>query len=332
MKTSKEQIVKLTAQRNIFGQLLVLSQENNVNLQKVMEYPLGPVPWALGTADGMPIKTDKALLMQNLENASAYKSPAMERSKIHVLDGKALFHSLGNIPETFGEVVKKILTSMPQASKIHFVTDNYKNDSIKSIERLKRGNSHGYSIADPQMKTPRIWKEFLKNEDNKKEFIQFTLRKWQRDTYAQLLHNREVYFAPDNVWFFLTSVDGKVTDSRQVTNLSSSQEEADTLIILHGLYASKKAENEELGIIVRSPDTDVFIFLVALCHKFKHPIYFDTGSGKRRRGIHINKLSEIHKDIQHSILGLHAFTGCDVNSAFAQKGKKKTTYPSFKKP
>ena len=43
---------------------------------------------------------------------------------IVLLDGNALFHSLGNIPETFGEVAKQIFTSMSQASKIHFVTDN----------------------------------------------------------------------------------------------------------------------------------------------------------------------------------------------------------------
>ena len=118
------------------------------------------------------------------------------------------------------------------------------------------------------MKTPRVWKEFLKNEVNKKELINFILNEWQTDTYAQLLHNRKVYFACDNACFFLTSVDGKVTDSRPMINLSSSQEEADTLIILHGIFASKEAENEELDIIVRSPDTDVFLLLIAFCHKF----------------------------------------------------------------
>ena len=80
-----------------------------------------------------------------------------------------------------------------------------------------------------------------------------------------------------------------------------------TLIILHGLNASKEAENEDLDITVPSPDTDVFILLDAFCHKFKLPIYFDTSSGNRRRIIHINKLSEIHKGIQNSILGLHDF-------------------------
>ena len=33
------------------------------------------------------------------------------------------------------------------------------------------------------MKTPRVWKEFLKNEDNKKELISFILNEWQTDTY-----------------------------------------------------------------------------------------------------------------------------------------------------
>ena len=84
------------------------------------------------------------------------------------------------------------------------------------------------------------------------------LNEWQTDTYAQLLHNREVHFACDNACFFLTSVDGKVTDSRPMINLSSSQEAADTLIILHSIFASKEAENEELDIIVRSPDTDFY--------------------------------------------------------------------------
>ena len=113
-----------------------------------------------------------------------------------------------------------------------------------------------------------------------------------------------------------------------MTNLSSSQEKAETLIILYSIFASKEAENEELDIIVRSSDTDVFLLLIAFCDKFKHPLYFDTRSANKRRMIHINILCQIHKDIQDSILGLHAFTCCDVNNAFAQKGKKKTIHSS----
>ena len=181
------------------------------------------------------------------------------------------------------------------------------------------------------MKTPK-WKEFLKSESNKTELIKFILTEWQKDTYAHLLHNREIYFACENFCFLLTSEDGNITDSRPVPNLSSCQEEADTLIILHGIQASIEAEHENVSIIVQSPDTDVFLLLLAFCNKFKHPLYFDTGSANKRRMIHINTLSEKYEDIKDSILGLHAFTGCDVNSAFAQKGKKKPLKLLFKSP
>ena len=243
MKTSKKQEVKLTAQRNIFGQLLVLSQENNIDLQKVLEYPLGPVPWSLATADGMPIKTDKAVLMHNLEKEASYSyiAPDKDRDHIHIIDGNALFHTLSQIPETFGEVAHKIFTSLPKVEKLHFLTDNYNDVSIKSIERMRRGDSYQHTIAGPSMTTPKIWKEFLKNEDNKKELIQFIFTEWQKDTYANLLHNREIFFASDNLCYILTSLDGNVTESRPVTNLSTSQEEADTIIILHTLHADTEA-------------------------------------------------------------------------------------------
>lgn len=41
----------------------MLFQENELDLQKEMGYPLGPVQWALATPDGMLIKTNKAVLM-----------------------------------------------------------------------------------------------------------------------------------------------------------------------------------------------------------------------------------------------------------------------------
>ena len=57
-----------------------------------MEYSLGPVPWSLATADGMPIKS---------------KAPDKDRQHTQIIDGNALFHSLSQIPEAFGEIAKK---------------------------------------------------------------------------------------------------------------------------------------------------------------------------------------------------------------------------------
>ena len=40
VKTSKKHEMEITAQRNLFEQLLMLSQDNDLDIQKVMEYPL----------------------------------------------------------------------------------------------------------------------------------------------------------------------------------------------------------------------------------------------------------------------------------------------------
>ena len=284
-------MIKVTAQRNVFGQLLFLTQENNIDLLKVMAYPLGPVPWSLATADGMPIKTNKAVLMHRLEEASSLKSPQSE-FQIHVIDGNALFHTLTQLPDTFGEIAFHIFAALPKTTKIHFLTDNYKHTSIKSLERSRRGTSQAYTIAGPSTQIPKEWKTFLMNVRNKTQFIKFLLSEWRKDEYAEMLQGREIVFACDFECFLLSSEDGITTDATPLPNLASSQEEADTLIILHSLNADQKAANEDASIVIHSPDTDVFILLLAFCQKFCHPLYFDTGVGNKRRIIHIQSLCE----------------------------------------
>ena len=57
----------VVAQRNVFGQLILLALKYNISMEKVLSYPLGPIPLALATATGSPTKTDKAKLMHTLE-------------------------------------------------------------------------------------------------------------------------------------------------------------------------------------------------------------------------------------------------------------------------
>ena len=59
VKRSKQQKVQIVAQRNIFGQLLMLSTDHELDLKKVLAYPLSPIPWVLATPDGLPTKQTK---------------------------------------------------------------------------------------------------------------------------------------------------------------------------------------------------------------------------------------------------------------------------------
>ncbi|GFR82596.1 hypothetical protein ElyMa_002366800 [Elysia marginata] len=64
-QTTKKSVEKIIAQRDLFGQLLLLSTEDNLDLQKVMEYLLGPIAWASATPNGMPIKTNNTNSKKN---------------------------------------------------------------------------------------------------------------------------------------------------------------------------------------------------------------------------------------------------------------------------
>jgi hypothetical protein len=63
--------------------------------------------------------------------------------------------------------------------------------------------------------------------------------------------------------------------------LASTQEEADTRIILHALYSDKlyQENNVQGRIVVKSPDTDVLVLLVHYFPKMKNTseLWFQTG-------------------------------------------------------
>ena len=57
-----------------------------------------------------------------------------------------------------------------------FSTDMYKEDSVKSMERNRRGSSEKLLLQVENKKKPADWKNFLTNEDNKKQLAQTCLR------------------------------------------------------------------------------------------------------------------------------------------------------------
>lgn len=141
-------VVKFKAERNVFGQLLILSQEHKVDMEKVLKYPLSPVPWSLSSPDGLPLKTNKATLLHKLGiNYCESQDFSRQSNTTYIIDGNALLHCLSSGPDTFGDLAKQAFRSLPSATSAHFVTDTYKPDSIKSCERLRRGASTAKSYV-----------------------------------------------------------------------------------------------------------------------------------------------------------------------------------------
>ena len=129
-----------------------------------------------------------------------------------------------------------------------------------------------------------------------------------------------MFFVCGKTCIHLSSSNGQETSSEEIEELCSIQEEADTRIILHCHHIAHS--RSESTIIVRSPDTDVFVLLLHFTQKLEQKVLFDTGVGNKRRLIDVQHvIREVGQEICTALPALHAYSGCDTTSAFVRKGK-----------
>lgn len=98
-------VTEVRLQRDLFAQLLCISLEKELAIDKVLMYPLTPVPFSMCHIDGTICKTNKSTtLLKILEHYSDNEVP--QHTDI-VYDGFFIFHCMKEIPMTFGNISKK---------------------------------------------------------------------------------------------------------------------------------------------------------------------------------------------------------------------------------
>lgn len=58
---SSGRVIILKAERSLFGRIIVMAQGRSLKMEDILSHPLGPLPWALSTPDGL----DKQSLLGN---------------------------------------------------------------------------------------------------------------------------------------------------------------------------------------------------------------------------------------------------------------------------
>ena len=161
-----------------------------------MSHPLGPLPWALSTPDGLLRKTNKASLTTTLQKdvAEAEQHPGNSAS---IVDGMNLVQRVKGDQATFGDdattVLSMALKDGNQSNRIDFVFDKYQENSIKYSERSVRGEESGHhlqSITSTQIVTQ--WKAFLSRISNKTNLIAFIVSEWRRHS-AERCYGKRFY-------------------------------------------------------------------------------------------------------------------------------------------
>ena len=143
---SDKKVVKYRQDGSFVFNLLVQLEKMGtdlVNLRDFVSYPLTPVPYSIGTVDGCLAKTNKSKgfhwLTNNVSNANY---PADDGKTTVIEDGNAIFHCLSNIPDTFAEIAERVFDMASNCQSVIFSTDMYKIDSVKTMERVRRGTSN----------------------------------------------------------------------------------------------------------------------------------------------------------------------------------------------
>ena len=148
----------------------------------LMRYSLSPVPHCLGTPDGFLAKTNKAAMLHYiLQNDASATDVEYPPDSFFIQDGNALFHSLVNLPDTFGAICLQILNQMANKKNFVFSTDSYHNESIKAQERKRRGHCQKFIVDGPATRKPKDFSHFLANDMNKTQFCQLLLKVWSSD-------------------------------------------------------------------------------------------------------------------------------------------------------
>ena len=201
-----------------------------------------------------------------------------------------------------------------ESSRIDVVFNVYLDESVKNAERVNRGSDSGILfsniVAGHKVKQ---WRRLLSSSKSKSNLIKFLAQDWQKQSLRAKLLNKVMYVTCESKCF-------RVTEDTwsEVESLYSTQEEADTRMLLH----AKHAEEESTAIIIASQDTDVFIMSLSFAHEFACQLYVKSGTQTREKIVDVHKVAAaVGYNMCCALPGLHSFTGSDSVSAFGGKGK-----------
>ena len=188
MENSSAKEKKLTksnpqSDRELFGRLLVISKDRNVDLKELFSFELTSIPQSSVNSDGSLSKTNKAQTLRDLESHVQatnrdHLMELMNKSDTGVfVDHMACVKKLSSWAgiNTFGDLYAGLTNFVQEAFKegdiVHIVSDKYDAPlSIKSGERIRRGNIAGSPeivVHSEKQVLPRNMKTYLANPKTK---------------------------------------------------------------------------------------------------------------------------------------------------------------------
>ena len=243
--------------------MIVIAESRNLQMREVLSYPLGPLPWSLATPDGLMRKTNKTSMAKELQKNIQAAYSILQPSAF-MIDEMALVHRLKGDQKTFAAfaetLLPRVLNEGGTSDRIDVVFDDYREEFIKNAQRENRGEGSGSEYRNIQADHKiKHWRKFMSSSKNKQAFIVFVTSEWKKDKYMEKLSGKTLVVTCGYTCYQLSP--GVV---QPISELESSQGEADTRILLHALHA---ARSKFASVVIVFEDTDVLVLLLA-CKSF----------------------------------------------------------------
>ena len=179
IKVGDCKIISACLIRDLFSSILFLSMERKVDMAEVLSYPLTPVPLSLSHVDGTVLKTKKSTLTSTLEIKVIKRPPDIVHET--VIDASFFLYLQYNLPSTFGQVAKVILSNIKKAKGNVIL-------SIKDSERNNRASvTTSFQVTGSSQKRPSNWLETMKNTSFKISLNKFLVEYWNDNSLVDLI-------------------------------------------------------------------------------------------------------------------------------------------------
>jgi len=310
-----DQVVELKDDGSLFARMLIVARSRpKINLQECIgqhEFtflsralftvsgkllPCTDKSWLMAILKELPNKTGDDVQPEDTTNEGTLLPP---KKVVTVIDGMAVVQGMGK--------PSWIKTCAQWADHFTAILDS---TSLKESTRERRQNGKPlitYHVADKKPVGKVSAKQFLSSTTTKDELTVYLAKK--------VFH----HFHGKSTVFIVTARQDVLSNNIDVQHLYSSQEEADTRIILHSLDAAQRGATE---LYIQSPDTDVFVLAIHRYHQLCKDTYLITGVGNKKRLVPLRPVAHALGAAKAKALpGFHAFSGADTTGRFAGKGK-----------
>ena len=142
--------------------------------------------------------------------------------------------------KTFAEIADPVMTTIlregPTSKRVDVAFDVYRKMSIENTQREKRGGYTGTECRNiqPDHKIQQS-RKYLSNPQNKKQFVRVVTDERQKERFRQRLTEKHLFTTAEE-----HCVEVSTDHDRPREDPTSTQEGADTRLLLHAFHASRE--------------------------------------------------------------------------------------------